>query len=147
MLYLRSTTAAWQQSREISRLDFTERICYQGWCSALTLRIITSISALPNIPSEPGGEQRLQHLLKLRLQEDDDVLVTEVEMIHHPDRIPVKIRISVERLRCLLTPLHSSTRTLHIHWGRGGGGSMCLLVFEQILKRECVCSNEKLLQI
>lgn len=28
-----------------------------------------------------------------------------------------------------------------------GGGSMCLLVFEQILKRECVCSNEKLLQI
>lgn len=66
-------------------------------------------------PSEPGGEQRPQRLLKLRLQEDDDVLVTGVEMIHRPDRIPVKIRISAERF--LLTPLHSPTRTLHIQGG------------------------------
>lgn len=32
------------------KLDFTEGTCYRERCSALTLRIIISISALPNSP-------------------------------------------------------------------------------------------------
>lgn len=46
----RETAAALQHSSEISQVDSTERICYQGRCYALTLRIIISISTLPNIP-------------------------------------------------------------------------------------------------
>lgn len=46
----RKAVTALPYSSKISRVDSTERICYQGWCYALTLRIIISISALPNIP-------------------------------------------------------------------------------------------------
>lgn len=88
-------------------MDSTERICYQGRCYALTLRMITSINTLPNIPEWGWRRTKPASSSKLRLQADDDVLVLGCKWSKaHPapcamNSVHVKIQIPAERFRCL----------------------------------------------